>query len=133
MQWCTVDRSCHTPSHEVSINPYIQLHIVLDPCNKSLSKGPEWILPHSDAHLSALNTGAPTGFTANTLRGSDVVYYRLYQQSRKEVPFVWFKSNEWVNSWKTHLDPFGCKCRPPPLTLDMGRRKTYTKWFWGLF
>ncbi len=43
----------------------------------------------SVAHLSILNPGAPTGFTDNTLGGSDV-YYRLYQQSGKEVPFVCF-------------------------------------------
>ncbi len=46
----------------------------------------------SVAHLSILNPGAPTGCTDNTLGGSDVdtLYYRLYQQSGKEVPFVYF-------------------------------------------
>ena len=36
-------------------------------------------------HPLVLNNGAPTDFT-DTLGGSDVVY----QQSEKEVPFVWF-------------------------------------------
>ena len=40
----------------------------------------------SVAHLFILNPGAPTGYTDNTLGGSDVVY----QQSGKEVPFVCF-------------------------------------------
>ena len=46
----------------------------------------------SVAHPVVLNTGAPIGFTDNILGGSDAVfpYYRLYQQSGKEVPFVWF-------------------------------------------
>ncbi len=32
-------------------------------------------------------------------------HYRLYQQSGKEVPFVWFKSNRWANSCQIHWDP----------------------------
>ena len=40
----------------------------------------------SVAHPAVLNTGAPIGSTDNTLGSSDAVY----QQSRKEVPFVWF-------------------------------------------
>ncbi len=70
------------------------------------------------AHLSMLNPGAPTGCTDNTLGGSDVqsrspkptnmgrhLYYRLYQQSGKEVPFVCFYCNGWANHCKIHSGP----------------------------
>ena len=50
------------------------------------SQRPWMDFARSVAHLSILNPGALAGCTDNTLGG----YYRLYQQSGKEVPFVCF-------------------------------------------